>query len=678
MERTPKTPAAKRLFWQQRLQKALQVSEAARRRMDEREAYYQGSRRIPSAGGGAAAAPATNVRNIVYELIESQVDSALPQPRVTAIHPEDQKLAEMAEAMLRAQLRRMHFAELNDQQERTVPIQGGDFWQLDWDPDAGCHCTQGDLAVSLRHPRQVIPQPGVYEIEQMDYLFVLVRQSRRALQQRYRVDLSEAALELTLPNPARMQGGVPGREPEPSLGETGDAGELFTQNIAYYRNGQGGIGRFSWVGDLTLEDLPDYQARRVEVCARCGARRPAGAGRCPACGGKRFGFETLEDEELPGDVTIFGGERLPGLVYGPDLPLTAPDGTPLRDEATGGPVLAPGPARPRRVPCYRPRAYPLVLRRNVSVFGQLLGSSDVDKIADQQDAINKYGAKIQEKLLKGGSYVTLPQGVGVETTDRELKIIRLKTPADKALIDVLNIQPDTSRDQQLLETNYVWAKSTLGITDAFQGKFDSTAISGVAKQFAANQAAGRLASKREMKNAAYARLYQRMFQFMLAWADEPCPITWQTESGEQAFAHFDRYAFLKRDAAGELYWNDEFLFEVDPASNLSSNRETLWKLAEEKYAAGAFGPPAEPESQYRLWSLLAQDGYPHAEAVRASIARSLAPQPGSGEAAGGGTGPLAPEDRTAASGVPARAEDGGGWSPPGAELAAALQGGEAL
>lgn len=668
-----KTPAAKRLFWQQRLHRALQASEAARQRMDEREAYYQGSRRIPSAGGGNAA-PATNVRNIVYELIESQVDSALPQPRVTAIHPEDQKLAGMAEAMLRAQLRRMHLAELNDQQERTVPIQGGDFWQLDWDPDAGCHCTQGDLAVSLRHPRQVIPQPGVVELEQMDYLFVLVRQSRRALQQRYGVDLSEAALEAALSDPARMQGGVPGREPGPALAEAGDTEELLTQNIAYYRNEQGGIGRFSWAGEVTLEDLPDYQARRVEVCARCGQRRPAGAVRCPACGGKRFGFETLDYEELPGDVTIFGGERLPGLVYGPDVPLTAPDGTPLRDEATGGPVLAPGPARPQRVPCYRPRAYPLVLRRNVSVFGQLLGSSDVDKIADQQDAINKYGAKIQEKLLKGGSYVTLPQGVGVETTDRELKIIRLKTPADKALIDVLNIQPDTSRDQQLLETNYVWAKSTLGITDAFQGKFDSTAISGVAKQFAANQAAGRLASKREMKNAAYARLYQRMFQFMLAWADEPCPITWQTEDGAQAFAHFDRYAFLKRDAAGELYWNDEFLFEVDPASNLSSNRETLWKLAEEKYAAGAFGPPAEPESQYRLWSLLAQDGYPHAEAVRASLAQGLAPQPQQGTETAERPGGAA-----AAASAPAREADGGGeWDPSAAELAAALQGGEAL
>ena len=146
--------------------------------------------------------------------------------------------------------------------------------------------------------------------------------------------------------------------------------------------------------------------------------------------------------------------------------------------------------------------------------------------------------------------MTLPQGVNIETTDRELKIIRLKNTADKALISVLNIQPDTSRDQQMLEVNYSWAKSTLGITDAFQGKYDSSATSGVAKQFSANQSAGRLQSKREMKNQAYARLYRLMFQFMLAYSDEPYPMTLRGPDGTVEYAHFDRYEFLKRDAAG--------------------------------------------------------------------------------------------------------------------------------
>ena len=557
------------------------------------------------------------MRNIIYELIESQVDASIPQPRVTAVHPEDRQLAKKIEAMLLAQIRQRNFKEMNDEQERTVPIQGGDFWHVEWDPEGGFHCQMGDLSVELRHPKQVIPQPGVYDLEKMDYLFVLVSQSRRALEKRYGVRLPEEGESDVAARTAAEEGAVEG---------------LVTQNIAYYRNGAGGVGCFSWVGDVTLEDMEDYQSRRQWVCAGCGATvdppRGGKAARCPVCGAKSARSEPVRVQALPRDVTLPGGEVLAAVSEGPAQPVVNPDGTLQRDEVTGEIILMPGEVQPTVVPAYSPGSYPLVLRRNVRLFGQLLGASDVDAVEDQQVAINKYGTKIQEKLLKGGSYVTLPQGVNIETTDRELKIIRLKNPADKALISVLNIQPDTSRDQQMLEVNYSWAKSTLGITDAFQGKYDASATSGTAKQFSANQSAGRLQSKREMKNQAYARLYKLMFQFMLAYADEPYPMTLRGPDGTVEYAHFDRYEFLKRDAAGQLYWNDEFLFDVDPASNLAANRETLWTMIDQKYQAGAFGPLGETASLYRLWTLLAETGYPHAEAMKASVGQQLEKEQG--------------------------------------------------
>ena len=606
----------RRAFWQARLDDARRQYAEKRARMDRREDCYKGTRQIPAAGGGVAKA-AGNVRNIIYELIESQVDASIPQPRVTAVHPEDRQLAKKAEAMLLAQIRQHNFKELNDEQERTVPIQGGAFWHVEWDPEGGFHCQMGDLSVELRHPKQVIPQPGVYDLEKMDYLFVLVSQSRRALEKRYGVQLPEEGESDAAERTSAEDGAVEG---------------LVTQNIAYYRNGAGGVGCFSWVGDVTLEDMEDYQARRLWVCAGCGApvEPPRGgkAARCPACGAKSARCEPVLRQALPHDVSLPGGEVLAAVSEGPARPVVNPDGTLQRDEATGEVILMPGEVRPTVVPAYRPRRYPLVLRRNVRLFGQLLGASDVDAVEDQQVAINKYGTKIQEKLLKGGSYVTLPQGVNIETTDRELKIIRLKNPADKALISVLNIQPDTSRDQQMLEVNYSWAKSTLGITDAFQGKYDASATSGTAKQFSANQSAGRLQSKREMKNQAYARLYKLMFQFMLAYADEPYPMTLRGPDGTVEYAHFDRYEFLKRDAAGQLYWNDEFLFDVDPASNLASNRETLWSMIDQKYQAGAFGPLGKTASLYRLWSLLAETGYPHAEAMKASVGQQMEQEQG--------------------------------------------------
>ena len=606
----------RRAFWQARLDDARRQYAEKRARMDRREDCYKGTRQIPAAGGGAAKA-AGNVRNIIYELIESQVDASIPQPRVTAVHPEDRQLAKKIEAMLLAQIRQRNFKEMNDEQERTVPIQGGDFWHVEWDPEGGFHCQMGDLSVELRHPKQVIPQPGVYDLEKMDYLFVLVSQSRRAKEKRYGVRLPEEGESDVAARTSEEESSVEG---------------LVTQNIAYYRNSAGGVGCFSWVGDVTLEDMEDYQSRRQWVCAGCGATvdppRGGKAARCPVCGAKSARSEPVRVQALPRDVTLPGGEVLAAVSEGPAQPVVNPDGTLQRDEVTGEIILMPGEVQPTVVPAYSPGTYPLVLRRNVRLFGQLLGASDVDAVEDQQVAINKYGTKIQEKLLKGGSYVTLPQGVNIETTDRELKIIRLKNPADKALISVLNIQPDTSRDQQMLEVNYSWAKSTLGITDAFQGKYDASATSGTAKQFSANQSAGRLQSKREMKNQAYARLYKLMFQFMLAYADEPYPMTLRGPDGTVEYAHFDRYEFLKRDAAGQLYWNDEFLFDVDPASNLAANRETLWTMIDQKYQAGAFGPLGETASLYRLWTLLAETGYPHAEAMKASVGQQLEKEQG--------------------------------------------------
>ena len=601
----PQGSAAKRAKWQARLDYAKRSYDPLRQKMDRRQAYYTGDHSIPAASGASKAKDATNVRNIVYELIESQVDSTVPQPRVTAIHPEDRELARKIEALLLNQIRLLNFKELNDLQERTVPIQGGDYWQVEWDPNAGFHCTLGDLSVCERHPKQVIPQPGVYDVEKMEYIFVLVSQSREYLERRYGVKIEEES-----------ESDVSARTADGEYVEG-----LVTQNIVYFRNREGGIGLFSWVGDQTLEDLEDYQARRGEVCCDCETRRTAEI--CPVCGSKKFRQAPLEAQELERDITLADGTLIPALEPGEPEPVKNPDGSIQTDLLTGEPIWQEGPPVRTTIPYYKPNAFPLVLRRNVRLFGQLLGSSDVDVIEDQQIAVSKFGTKIEEKLLKGGSYVTLPEGVNVETTDRELKVLRMRNPADKSMIGVVNVQVDTSRDQNMLETNYAWAKSTLGITDAFQGKYDASATSGTAKQFSANQSAGRLQSKREMKNQSYAKLYKLMFQFMLAYADEPYPLTYQQPDGQQQFTHFDRYDFLKRDAAGEFYWCDEFIFEVDPASNLASNRETLWSMIDVKYQAGAFGPINELQSQYRLWTLLAETGYPHAEAMKASIKQEI-------------------------------------------------------
>lgn len=114
-------------LWQDRLARNDSQYENWYALMDERERLYQGSRYIfPLVNKYRPSnAKTPHVRNICSELIEAQVDSNIPSPKVTAVHEKDEPLAKIIEDMLRNEMDRLPFAEINDLMERIVPIQGG-------------------------------------------------------------------------------------------------------------------------------------------------------------------------------------------------------------------------------------------------------------------------------------------------------------------------------------------------------------------------------------------------------------------------------------------------------------------------------------------------------------------------------------------------------------------------
>ncbi|MED9905279.1 MAG: hypothetical protein UFG06_14005 [Lachnospiraceae bacterium] len=568
--------------------------------MTENEALYNGTRNVqgnPNKPWKSPTKVAINVRNIVYELIESQVDAAIPMPKVSPIHEEDASLAKIIEDALANEIRLINFNEINDKQERTVPIQGGDYMHVEWDNKKGFHCNVGGLSVSERHPRCVIPQPGVTEVQDMDYIFVVISMTRDDVKRKYGVEVEGAAeteREIRTDNKTNT--------------------DLVSVIKQYYRNKDGGIGLFTWCDDYILEDMEDYQSRRLERCKKCG--RVKYGDECE-CGSRSFEYVKEEYEELTEDIQQYNNNVIPSISgYERKFALDK-NGDGLIDK-NGIPVMEEVAVR-TRIPYYKPDCFPLVLRRNVSRSGRLLGFSDVSVIKDQQDAVKKLGSKIQEKILGGGSILTLPEGLPIRMTDEDYRVVRVRNAADLQAITVRNLQVDISGDLRLLEYNYDWAKSGLGITDAYQGKYDSSATSGTAKQYSINQAAGRLESKRVMKNAAYAKLYEMMFKFLLAYADQPIPISKKRENGEYSFSHFNRYDFLKQDAAGDWYWNDEFIIETDPTSTIMMNREAMWQQADFKLQSGAFGPVGETRSLLLYWEFMQKNDYPNAAEIKRKV-----------------------------------------------------------
>lgn len=594
--------------WKKRLEEARESYGSDKNRMKTYQGYYDGDRSVAQDPNSSysPSKKASNVRNIVYELIESQVDSSIPMPKVRAIHPEDEELAKKLEHYLENKIKTTKLPLLNDMMERNVPVQGGDFFHVQWDANAGLHSQIGDIKVSEIHPKKLIPQPGMVEIEAMDYFFVQELYTKKKVKAIYGVSVEDCGNDYT---------DLAGEQSSTASINS----DIVTVNTAYYHNEHGGVGIFVWCDTEILLDLDDYEARYLDHCAKCGAVMQNGV--CPECGSKKVKKMPEEYEEMAEGMEVKTSYPMADGTFSRNIdPFTEEEATqmdengqPVMDEM-GQPVMEMRKVK-RKIPYYKPNIYPVVLRKNITQNDRLLGGSDVAVIIDQQDTVKKLGSKINEKLLKGGSFVTLPTGIDVEKTDKELKILRVRNAADKSLIDVINVQPNVQNDLSYEETNYNWAKSALGITDSFQGKFSSSEVSGTARQYAINQAAGRLESKRTLKNEAFAKLYEYMFKFWLAYSDQSSAIISTDSNGAANYDEIDRHEFLKIDSAGEFYWDDEFLFETDPTSTLMQNREALWNQTDLKLQSGAFGPVGDLETARAYWTIQKANGYPNAAII---------------------------------------------------------------
>ena len=591
-------------LWQDRLKQADNAYGDQVAKMDHREALYQGTNKLKPLVEGEKGCkhPKTtsHVRNIVFENIETQISSSIPQPKVTPRRAKDEDLAAKIEHLCRNLLDQIPTEMLNDMAERTVPIQGGVGYLLEWDNAKRTHDTIGELAMSVIHPKQFAPQPGVYTgLQDMDWFIIKRPTTKLAIWNRYRKSVYAEG------------------ESEPEVRASGDADhsdDAVTQYVGFAVNDRGGLDKYSWVNDVELEDLEDYQARHQPVCVRCGKVRPLtdekytfdpaeaqenmaaqaeaapevriydGKG-CPWCGGEEFRSEPQEKRTIQYPRPV---ANMPGVVAMETI----------------------------EVPVYSPNIFPMVLQKSVSVFGQLLGNSDVDVIEDQQNTINRMEQKIIDRLVKAGTRITLPNKANLKTSPVDGERWYLENPADKAMIDVYEFSGNLQYELSYINMVYEEARQLLGITDSFQGRRDPTATSGVAKQQSAAQAAGRMESKRIMKNAAYAQIFELMFKFSLAYADEPRPISYKDQSGNTIYEEFNRLDFLEQDANGKWYWNDQFIFSTDTSAPLASNRETMWQETRMNLQTGAFGDPTKTETLILFWTKMEELHYPGAGATK--------------------------------------------------------------
>ena len=654
-------------LWQERLEKNLSAYAAEQEKMQRREAQYRGERKLTPLTENdrkyGYQKETSHVWNITAENIESEIDSSIPMPKVTPMRREDEHLARMIENMLRNELDRLPTEELNDESERITYKQGGCLYLPEWDTSKRTHTTVGENTLKCVHPMQFVPQNGVQEIDEMEYYFWLIPVTKGYVRRRYGVDVGDMQEEM----------------PEVRSEEESTAEDVVTLKIAEYRNEDGGVGRFAWVGNLEVENLQDCQARILRRCKKCGQteadsayidlseptqdgsypedaeKRKPRKGVCSFCGenswedvvetSRKVRLDELDELGVNPAITqrLRAEHGFGRIFYQPEeqaMP-QEPTGMPTEQEPMGSlgaqevpamqtmptpemqpPAVQEMPTEQEpgdeeiEIPYYKPDIFMAVLRRNVTAHGKFLGESDCDKIADQQNTINRLEQKTIDRLMKAGSKITLPDSTHLRVDPQDNGIWYVGNAADASLIAVRDFQADITPNMAMLTQAYEESRRLIGMTDSYQGRTDPTAQSGKAKEFAAAQSAGRLESKRVLKKAAYARIFERMFKNQLAYCEEKRPLRFRDEKGNQEYEEWNSYAFLRMDDAGELYWNDQFLFSCDDASGLATNREAMWQETTAHLQSGAFGDPRSIDTLILYWTKMEEDHFPGAGKIK--------------------------------------------------------------
>ena len=589
-------------FFKDLYEEARMASEELHAEMRKHLAQYNGSLEIDG-----SPVEADTVRNITYELIESQVGSNIPVPAVTPKmwNETTERNAKSVEKLLNVKRDELPFERENDIDERYSPIYGGSVWIAEWDDSIITHDTVGDVRIACISPLDFVGQPYIYRIEDMEYCFIKLNFTKDDIVRKYGVSVSEA--EETENEDERI------------------SEDTSTVIVCYYRDEDDKVCQYVWSGETELLHIEDYYARKIKVCRKCKKKEPL----CD-CDKPKLELMNEEYEEIEEDIALSDGTFIPanspkiedGVVVTETQRVPAIDpvsGQVLISEVNG--VATPQlievevpVTEPTKIPYYRPKSFPVIIRKNTSKEKSLFGQSDCFYIRPQQQAINKVESRILQKLLRAGVTPVMPEDASINLNNSVFgQVIKMKPGESLSQYGRIDTTPDISQDLAEAERLYNHAKRILGISDSFQGQYDGSAQSGYAKQLQINQAAGRLQSKRKMKCAAYADIDRVIFEYYLAYADEPRPASYVDEFGRLQNSEFNRYDFVERDAdTGEYYYNDEYLFKTDESVDSETFRERLWEEALKQLSTGAYGNPQTPEALHRYWFNLERAHYPHA------------------------------------------------------------------
>lgn len=542
-----------------------------------RKAYY-GTLNALTKDGEESTRKGRSLRKMVYELIESKIDNSIPMPKIRPRYKTDLPLVSVTENYLKFEVDGIFTKYLNDRSERATYVDGTSWYKVWWDSLDNTHERSGNVKIDLCRVDQIVPQPGVSDYRQLEYIF-----ERKEISLTRIWDLYHRRI---IPTEANTN--------------------VIEVISCYYLNKDRVVGLFMYAphSRQVICNEEDWQIRKLRTCTVCGTVNPTGD-TCRNCGSKTFKYENATEEILENDIEE---------IYNPyDVGET--DDESEKEHYKSRVFLTAG----TKIPFYKITQLPFIPRPAISSLDNIYGTSEVKVTLESQDAINKLLTKALEKTMKSGTILTKPEKLKIGDSDDTIKVLSVRTTEEAAMVQSRPVVADTSQDLVMAATLYESGKASSGVTESFQGAKDSSATSGKAKQYAAVMTAGRIESLRVMKSAAFAGLYELVLKYLLAFSDEPRKFVRVLPNGSQKEEVWNKYMFLDKDKYGNIYYRDDLRFDSDPASTLSQNRAQMWQETQDKFVQGAFGNPADPRVLELFWNIMDSLQYPLAKVVLAGI-----------------------------------------------------------
>ena len=215
------------------------------------------------------------LRNMAFELIETQINNSIPQPKITARDVEYSQLALKAEGYIQMEMDRIQSEQINDEAERGTYKHGTEVYEVFWDETKMTPVSSGEIGVKCWSIEDVYPQPGVTRSGDLEYVFTRELVSIGKLYDLYDVEVDPTS-------------------------NFSDLAEVIT---CHYLNNDGYWSKIAWTESMVepIYKFDSFELRRFKHCNKCDTIANEEL-ICKTCGHNKFSLKPSKQEIITEDI----------------------------------------------------------------------------------------------------------------------------------------------------------------------------------------------------------------------------------------------------------------------------------------------------------------------------------------------------------------------------------------